>query len=240
MSKIGSNIRKIRSVKALSQSDFALLFKLTRASIGSYEEGRAEPKIDTAIEIAKYFSISLSDIFTKDLTVNQLTNFLSPEKLDFNQLIGNSKKQSSLDFINSKMLSNTQDLTDQFSSKKRFNKIDFPNPPKGADTFFEVTDLFILGIRDQNIQAIIAESAKKPLKGSLILAISTNEICYGELMAGQSKIKLSDSGEEKTLTGTLHFFHIKLIISPPKASTPSIEDKLREIENRVKLLEKNN
>ena len=75
MSKIGSNIRKIRTVKGLNQSQFAELFDLNRARIGAYEEGRAEPKIDVVIEIAKYFSIPLNDIFVKDLTVNQLTHF---------------------------------------------------------------------------------------------------------------------------------------------------------------------
>jgi transcriptional regulator with XRE-family HTH domain len=52
MSYFGRNIRKIRAAKNISQSSFADLFKLTRASIGAYEEGRAEAKIDTIIEIA--------------------------------------------------------------------------------------------------------------------------------------------------------------------------------------------
>ena len=237
MSKIGSNIRKIRSVKALSQTEFAQLFKLSRASIGAYEEGRAEPKIDTAIEIAKYFNISLGDVFTKDLTVNQLTNFISPEKLDMNKFITKTENLNNLNFISSKMLLNTPGLIDQFSRKKNFNKIAFPNPPKGADTFFELKDLFILGLRNQNIQAIIAESTKSPLEDSLILVISTNEISYGKLMAGHTRIKLPDTGKEMALIGTLHFYQIKLIITPPNLPTPSIEEKLREIENRIKLLE---
>ena len=62
MSKIGNNIRKIRSVKNLNQSDFADLFELKRASIGAYEEGRAEPKINTVIEIANYFGVHYSSV----------------------------------------------------------------------------------------------------------------------------------------------------------------------------------
>lgn len=75
MSSIGKNIRKIRSIKKLSQSEFAELFDLKRASIGSYEEGRAEPKMDVIIRIARHFNISLDDLLTKELTVNQLYNF---------------------------------------------------------------------------------------------------------------------------------------------------------------------
>lgn len=75
MSKIGNNIRKIRSVKNLNQSDFADLFELKRSSIGAYEEGRAEPKINTVIEIANYFGISTDDLLTKELSVNDLYRF---------------------------------------------------------------------------------------------------------------------------------------------------------------------
>jgi len=75
MSIIGKNIRKIRGVKGMNQTQFAELFKLSRASIGAYEEGRAEPKISTLMEIANYFSISLDKLLKKELTVNELYHF---------------------------------------------------------------------------------------------------------------------------------------------------------------------
>ncbi|MCR9155344.1 MAG: helix-turn-helix domain-containing protein [Bacteroidetes bacterium] len=75
MSYVGKNIKKIRSVKNLNQSDFADLFELKRASIGAYEEGRAEPKIATLIEIAKHFGISTDDLLNKELSVNDLFHF---------------------------------------------------------------------------------------------------------------------------------------------------------------------
>ncbi|MCH4824144.1 helix-turn-helix domain-containing protein [Gramella lutea] len=75
MSLFGNNIRKIRSVKSLSQQSFAEIFDLKRGTLGAYEEGRSEPKIDTIIRISNYFSIPIGDILTKELTVNQLTSF---------------------------------------------------------------------------------------------------------------------------------------------------------------------
>lgn len=75
MSSIGKNIRKIRTIKGLSQSDFANLFDLTRASISAYEENRAEPKMDVAIKIAKYFNIPLEKLITQELTVNEYAKF---------------------------------------------------------------------------------------------------------------------------------------------------------------------
>ncbi|MEM1002517.1 MAG: helix-turn-helix transcriptional regulator, partial [Bacteroidota bacterium] len=72
MSRIGHNIRKIRSAKKLSQTQFAELFDLTRGSVGAYEEGRAEPKIDTIIQIANYFSVSIDLLLNKEMTINDL------------------------------------------------------------------------------------------------------------------------------------------------------------------------
>lgn len=75
MSLIGKNIRKIRTVKKLSQADFAQLFNLARPSIGAYEEGRSEPKIETLIQIAQYFALSIDALLTKELTINELYQF---------------------------------------------------------------------------------------------------------------------------------------------------------------------
>lgn len=75
MSFFGKNIKKIRTVKSLSQQAFAEMFDLKRGTLGAYEEGRSEPKIDTVIKIAKHFSISIDELLTKELTVNRLLRF---------------------------------------------------------------------------------------------------------------------------------------------------------------------
>jgi transcriptional regulator with XRE-family HTH domain len=75
MSFIGKNIRKIRTIKKLSQQDFAKIFNLARPSVGAYEEERAEPKIDTVIQIAQYFGLSVDVLLTKELTINELYKF---------------------------------------------------------------------------------------------------------------------------------------------------------------------
>ncbi|SFU70951.1 DNA-binding transcriptional regulator, XRE-family HTH domain [Pustulibacterium marinum] len=75
MSFFGKNIRKIRNVKNMSQQAFADVFDLKRGTLGAYEEGRSEPKIDTLLKIANYFSITVDDLLTKELTVNKLLKF---------------------------------------------------------------------------------------------------------------------------------------------------------------------
>jgi transcriptional regulator with XRE-family HTH domain len=75
MTHIGKNIKKIRNVKGLSQQSFADLFSLTRGNISSYEESRAEPKIEVIVKIANFFGIPLSDLIEKDLSVNELLHY---------------------------------------------------------------------------------------------------------------------------------------------------------------------
>ncbi|MCU4175154.1 helix-turn-helix domain-containing protein [Carboxylicivirga sp. N1Y90] len=75
MSFFGKNIRKIRSIRKISQTEFANIFDLSRASVGSYEEGRAEPKLELINNVAKHFSITIDELINKELTVNDLYHF---------------------------------------------------------------------------------------------------------------------------------------------------------------------
>ena len=86
MGKIGKNIQKIRKVKGLSQHAFAEIFQLTRGNISSYEEQRAEPKLSTVVEIAKYFGIPLDDFIAKDLSVNELLHYNTELVLETEEL----------------------------------------------------------------------------------------------------------------------------------------------------------
>jgi transcriptional regulator with XRE-family HTH domain len=75
MTKIGANIKKIRTTKGLSQQAFADLFALTRGNISSYEENRAEPRIETVVQIANYFSIPLNQFISASLSIHEILKY---------------------------------------------------------------------------------------------------------------------------------------------------------------------
>lgn len=75
MTKIGANIKKIRTTKGLSQQAFAELFDLTRGNISSYEESRAEPRIETVVQIANYFGIPLNQFIADSLSINEILKY---------------------------------------------------------------------------------------------------------------------------------------------------------------------
>ena len=79
--------------KSVSQAEFAALFNLARPSVGAYEEGRSEPKIDTLIQIANHFRLSIDVLLTRELTVNDILAFgLVKEKLNKAHKIVDSSK----------------------------------------------------------------------------------------------------------------------------------------------------
>lgn len=77
-SALSRNLRKLRSFKNMTQTDFAALFGLNRPNLGSYEEGRSEPKLATLEKIARHFKLTIDDLVCRELTVNQIAGFEHP------------------------------------------------------------------------------------------------------------------------------------------------------------------
>ncbi|AZB00729.1 XRE family transcriptional regulator [Chryseobacterium joostei] len=104
MSFFGTNIKKIRQVKGLSQKAFADLLDLNRGVISSYEEERAEPKIETILKVASHFSLDLDKLLTETLETDQLLNVSGMDQLSLfpETTINERNEESSLQDNNSK------------------------------------------------------------------------------------------------------------------------------------------
>ena len=64
---IASNIRYLRKSKGLTQDELADKIGVNRAMIGSYEEGRAIPKLQSLQTLSHYFNITLDALVLSDL-----------------------------------------------------------------------------------------------------------------------------------------------------------------------------
>jgi transcriptional regulator with XRE-family HTH domain len=62
------NLKHLRKAKSLTQEEFANKIGVKRSIIGSYEEGRAEPKLSTIQTIAYYFQLTVDDLINVDLS----------------------------------------------------------------------------------------------------------------------------------------------------------------------------
>lgn len=68
MSHVTQNLRFLRKQKGLTQGELAKKLEVTRSVIGAYEEGRAEPKLNTLRKIANFFGISIDQLVNEDLS----------------------------------------------------------------------------------------------------------------------------------------------------------------------------
>ena len=58
-----NRLEEIRKRKNITQEDLAAALEVSRQTIGSLENGRYNPSIILAIKIARYFSMTVEDIF---------------------------------------------------------------------------------------------------------------------------------------------------------------------------------
>ncbi len=58
-----NRLEEIRKAHGIKQEDLAKVLEVSRQTIGSLENGRYNPSITLAFKIARYFHMSIEDIF---------------------------------------------------------------------------------------------------------------------------------------------------------------------------------
>ena len=58
-----NRLEEIRKQRGIKQEDLASALEVSRQTIGSLENGRYNPSITLAFKIARYFSMSIEEIF---------------------------------------------------------------------------------------------------------------------------------------------------------------------------------
>ena len=61
-----NRIEEIRKEKGIRQEDFAKIMGVSRQTISSLETGKYNPSIFLAYKIAKYFGMSIEEVFVFD------------------------------------------------------------------------------------------------------------------------------------------------------------------------------
>lgn len=58
-----NRLEELRKKRGIKQEDLAMSLEVSRQTIGSLENGRYNPSIILAFKIAKYFNMSIEEIF---------------------------------------------------------------------------------------------------------------------------------------------------------------------------------
>ena len=65
---IAENLKYLRKISGWTQEQFANEVGIKRSLVGAYEEGRAEPRLQTLSRIAEVLGVSTDGLINKDLT----------------------------------------------------------------------------------------------------------------------------------------------------------------------------
>lgn len=66
-----NRLEEIRKEHGITQEELANILEVSRQTIGSLENGRYNPSIILAFKIAKYFNLSIEDIFIYEEEENE-------------------------------------------------------------------------------------------------------------------------------------------------------------------------
>ena len=58
-----NNLEKIREERGLTQNDLVSALKVSRQTVSSIENGRYNPSLELAFDIANYFDMTIEEIF---------------------------------------------------------------------------------------------------------------------------------------------------------------------------------
>lgn len=58
-----NRLEELRKQKGIKQEELAAALEVSRQTIGSLENGRYNPSIQLAFKLARYFEMSIEDIF---------------------------------------------------------------------------------------------------------------------------------------------------------------------------------
>ncbi len=243
----GKNIKKIRSVHGLSQLQFAEMFDLKRATLGAYEEGRSNPKMDTVIKIANHFSIDIEDLLTKELTVNRL--------LKFNETITTSPavpKKIKTDGIPCVIEGMKSDYLSALANDTEINLpvLTIPTINSENKTAFVLPDNSMTGISGMFLpkDIIVCEktTVNNPIAdGSLVVIAVKGDLLFRKTYFNNGKINLkANHSEFKDIeintSDVIAIWNVLHIFQHTLPQENSLEQRVAILESALALLHKNN
>lgn len=94
MSIVSDNMKYLRKLHGMTQDQFARRMGIKRASVGAYEEQRANPNLDVLKTMSKLFNVSVDDLLKKDLRkIRETPNLLPIDKPSAASLVAEPKEK---------------------------------------------------------------------------------------------------------------------------------------------------
>lgn len=96
---IADNIKFLRKEAGHTQQQFADLVGVKRSLIGSYEEGRAEPRLQTLANIARVLGVSTDSLINQDLTKEKPKDHAFNEKVKILSITVDHENKENIELV---------------------------------------------------------------------------------------------------------------------------------------------
>lgn len=163
--KIGTNIKLLRKRLGKSQEDIAGIFGLTRSSYSGYENGVADPGIETLIQISDYYKMPLDTLMRKDFTTFTEAEWQSIDKGLYADVQGKNIR-----ILTQLVNENEDDLIEMIPAKARAGySVGYADPE-----YLKILPTFSLPFLSKNRKyrsfPIIGDSMPPVVEGSFVVA----------------------------------------------------------------------
>lgn len=101
MNYFGSNFKRLRNDKGLTQEQMAEKLNTDRTIISKWENGKGEPDLETLISISEYFDVSLDDLAKHEYKMKTLLDEVKSTQEEFSKIISKLEK---LDGVSNKSI----------------------------------------------------------------------------------------------------------------------------------------
>jgi transcriptional regulator with XRE-family HTH domain len=177
MNFISNNIKHIRTLKGLTQEQFAEALNVSRSRISSYEENRAIPPIEFLIQLSEFFKISIDILVKNDLSSATDANFLEigKNRLLFPITVDNENE----DLIEIIPIEASAGYLRGYSDPEyieHLNKIKLPFLPTGTHRAFPIKGDSMLPVKSGSyIVARFVEDIRDVKNGKTYIVITLND-----------------------------------------------------------------
>ncbi|UMB54735.1 LexA family transcriptional regulator [Lutibacter sp. A64] len=177
MNFLSQNIKHLRTLKGLTQEQFAVTLNVSRSRISSYEENRAIPPIDFLMELSDYFDISIDLLAKNDLTKATDLNFLKiGNKRVLFPIIVDTKNEDLIEVIPVEASAGYLRGYSDPEYIEHLNKIKLPFLPTGKHRAFPIKGDSMLPVKSGSyIVARFIEDIRELKNGKTYIVITLND-----------------------------------------------------------------
>jgi transcriptional regulator with XRE-family HTH domain len=177
MNYLANNIKHLRTLKGLTQEQFATILNVSRSRISSYEEDRAVPPLDFLVDLSNYFNIPIDAFIKNDLTSAKDSSFIEVgNKRILFPITINNEDEDLIDLIPEEASAGYLRGYADPEYIEHLNKIKLPFLPTGTHRAFPIKGDSMLPVKSGSyIVARFMEDIRNIKNGSTYIVLTLND-----------------------------------------------------------------